>query len=125
MLGDRQSHTADINLLKAVTSQKIAWYIAGNSNHRNRIHICCCNTCNKICCSRTRCCNNNAGLTCSSCKTVSSMGSTLLMSCNYMSDSVTIFIKFVIYVYDLTARISEYTVAPLLYKGFYYNLCAG
>ncbi len=55
ILRNRHGHAGNINLLEAVLSQKAGAHIAGNCNHRNRVHIGCRNPRNQIRRPRSRC----------------------------------------------------------------------
>ena len=79
MLCHRHCNTGDIDFLKTIFAKKIDIDIAGDSDHRNGIHISCRNTCNNIGCSRSGCCQTHTNFTCCTGITICRMGSPLLM----------------------------------------------
>ena len=50
------------------------------------------------------------------------MGSTLFVCGQDMSKFVTVFVKGIVDIYDLSSRVAEYDFAPLFNKRFYDNV---
>lgn len=120
----RHGYAYDVNLLKAVTSNHTARNISGNCNNRDGIKKCRSNSRYKIGCARPRGCNNSTDLTRSSRIAVSRMSRALFMSGKNMIYTVTVKIKLVEKVDDLTSRITENGIAALFDKGFNNNFCS-
>ena len=92
VFGDRHNNAGDINLLEAVTSEKSCCHVSCDRYHRDRIHMGCRDTGYQIGCSRTGGCHTYTYSSGSTGISVSSMGSTLLMRCEYMVDLIAVFI---------------------------------
>ena len=79
MLGNRHGNSCDINFLETVFAKKRHIDITGNCYHWNRIHICGCDSGDKVRCPRSACCKTDTYFSRTSRITVRCMGRTLLM----------------------------------------------
>ena len=118
MLGDGHGNARDINLLERVFANQRRADIAGNRNHRDRIHIGSGNAGNQVGRTRPGCRNDNAGLPCCACIAVGCVGRALLMRGQHMADAVAVQVQRVINVQNRAARIAKDRVDALLDQDF-------
>ena len=123
IFGNGHGHARNINLLETVLAQKAVGHIAGNGNHRHRVHVGGRNTRNQVGCPGSRGCQAHAHLARGPCITVRCMGSALLMGCKDMGNLILMLVQCVIYIQDGTARITEHSVHSLFLQTLNYNLC--
>ena len=95
---DRHCNSCNVDLLETVFSKQWNSNITCDCNNRNRIHICCCDSCYKIRCPRSACCKADTYFSCSSRISVSCVCCSLLMRSQDMTDLITVFIKLIIYI---------------------------
>ena len=125
MLRNRHGDAGHVHLLEGVLAKQGKIDITGNGNHRNRVHIGGCKTCDKV--GRTRAAGRHAypDFTGGSGITVRRMCSPLLMRSTNMSDFLFMQVKLVINIENGSAGISENRIHLLFFQTFDYNLCAG
>ena len=124
VLGNGHGNTANIYLLEAVSPQAGGGIVAGNGNHRHRIHISRGNTGHQIGGAGAGGGKAHAHLAGSAGITVCRVGRALLMGSQNMLKGVTIFIKLVKNIQDRTAGITKDSIYALFFQDFKNDLRA-
>ena len=116
MLGNRRCDARNINFLKTVFSKQRNIYVTGNRYKRNRIHIGSRYSGYQVGRSRSARRKTYAYFSGTARIAVCGMGRPLFMGSQNMPDLIPVFIQFIIYVQDRSARISEYGVHALFFQ---------
>ena len=124
MLGDRQCHASDIDLLKAVAAQEIRADIPRDRDDGNGIHIGRGDPGDQI--GRAGAGGGKDDARPARCAgvTIRRVGRPLLMRRQDMTDLVAVFIECVVNIQDRAARIAENGIHALLKQYFHNNLRA-
>ena len=124
VLGNRHGDAGDVDLLEAVASDRRGADVAGNRNHRDRIHICGGNAGDEVGRTRTAGCQHDADLAGCACESVGGMRRTLLMCRHDMGDAIGILIQLIVNIEDSAARVTENRIGSLLQQCLNENLRA-
>ena len=92
VLGDRDRHTGDIDLLEGILTQKRHTNVGSDRYNRDGIHIGCGDTGNQIGSTGAGSSHTDANLSCGTGITVRCMGSTLLMGSQHVADFAAVLI---------------------------------
>ena len=124
VLGDRHGDAGNVNLLKGITTDEAGADVAGDSNHRDGIHIRGSNTGYEVGRTRSARCQADAYLAGRTGVAVRCVCRALFVRGQNMSNAVAVFVKCVIDVQNRTAGITENGINSLLDKCVDQNLCA-
>ena len=113
MLRNGQRHARNVDLLEAVRADLCCRHVAANRDKRDGIEVRRRNTGHKVRCARAGGGHHHAHLAGRSCVAVRRVGSALLVRRQHVANFILIFIKTVVNVQDLPARITENGVAAL------------
>ena len=108
VLDDLLCDPHDVDFLKAVPSQQRDSHISGDGNQRHAVKISIGDPGHKIGRTRTAGGDDHARLAGDPGKTIGCMCRILLMSAQYVVDTMCVFVQFIINGQDCTARITEY-----------------
>ena len=124
MLNDRSRNTDRIHFLESIIPDEMFRHLAGDNNHRNRIHIGGGNTSNRIGCTRTRSDQHHARFTCRSGITIGGMRCPLFMTNKYMLHII-LLIKSIVNMQYGTTWVTKYIINAFCFQAFNNNFCAG
>ena len=113
MLCNGHSDSCDIDFLEGIQTKQTAGNVTCNSNQRNGIHVCSCNTGYKIGGAGTGGSQNHAGLSGGTCVAVSRMTCALLVACDHMLDFVAVLVQTVVNIENSTAGIAKNSIRAL------------
>ena len=119
MLCNGHCNTCYINFLEAVLAKHAYAYVARNGNHGYTVHICRCDTRNKVAGTGAACCKANAYLARCTRITVGSMCRALLVRSKVMLYLMLMLVKRIVDIKYGTARITEYRIYTLLFQTLY------
>ena len=122
MLCDWHRNASDVDFLKRVFSQKRSGDITSDCHNRRRVHICRGDSCDKIRGTRAARREHDSDFSGGTGVAVRSVRSTLFVRRENVANAALVFVKLVIDVQNIAARISKYSVNALLDKALDYNL---
>ena len=123
-LCDRHRDSGDIHFLERILTDQAFTDIAGNKDHRRRIHVSRCDSCCQIGCARSAGRKADSYLTRASRVAIGCMRCALLVGSQNMTDLVTVLIQSIVDIQDRSARIAEDGIHTLFEQTFHYDLCS-
>ena len=116
VLGDRHGDAGDIDLLEGVASDEARADVAGDGNHRDGVHIGCCDAGDEVGRARSARCEAHADPAGRTCITVRRVSRALLVCRQNVMNAVAVLVKCVVDVENCTARITEDGINALLHE---------